>query len=316
MHMKKILFLTVACAVLATGGFAQSKKDKKKKDGAAKTEAGASQVAPYSVTENGLEYKLLKDVAGKTANVGDFIEMHIITGIGDSVLFDSYQMNNNQPVPFQVQPAAFKGDIGEAFTMMSAGDSAIFRVPVDSILKTGAQALPWMEAGKDMKISYTIHVLSVKTPQQMQEDMQREMETQKGTDDKLLQEYFAENKIKAEKTASGLYYTISKKGTGPLPSAGDSISMNYTGKLLNGEAFDSNVDPQFQHVQPFWFLLGMRQVIAGWDEGIALLPKGSKATLYIPSGLAYGPQSPGPQIPANSVLIFDVEVVDVRKGGQ
>ncbi len=312
--------MAMACSLITTGGFAQSKKDKKKKSGETKTEtetaAPPAQTSSYLTTENGLEYKLLKDVAGTPAKVGDFVEMHIITGVGDSVLFDSYQMNNNQPVPFQVQPAAFKGDIGEAFTMMSAGDSAVFRVPIDSILKTGAQALPWMEAGKGMKINYTIHVLSVKTPEQMQADMQREMEAQKDVDEKLLQEYFAEKKIKATKTTSGLYYSISKKGAGLLPSTGDSVSMNYTGKLLNGEAFDSNVDPQFQHVQPFWFLLGMRQVIAGWDEGIALLPKGSKATLYIPSGLAYGPQSPGPQIPANSVLVFDVEVVDVKKAGK
>ena len=86
--------------------------------------------------------------------------------------------------------------------------------------------------------------------------------------------------------------------------------MNYTGKLLIGTPFDSNVDPQFGHVSPFVFALGTGQVIRGWDEGIALFKKGGKGVLYIPSSLAYGERSPGPQIPANSVLIFDVEVVD------
>jgi FKBP-type peptidyl-prolyl cis-trans isomerase len=90
--------------------------------------------------------------------------------------------------------------------------------------------------------------------------------------------------------------------------------MNYTGMTLAGAKFDSNVDPQFNHVQPFWFNLGMGQVIKGWDEGIALMPKGSKGTLYIPSTLAYGAQSPSPLIPANSVLVFDVEVVDAKPG--
>jgi FKBP-type peptidyl-prolyl cis-trans isomerase FkpA len=82
--------------------------------------------------------------------------------------------------------------------------------------------------------------------------------------------------------------------------------------------FDSNEDPAFQHVQPFTFNLGTGQVIPGWDEGIALLNKGAKAKLLIPSPLAYGdrgmPGSPAnPEgIPANSVLIFDVEVKNIK----
>jgi len=317
--MKKAIIAVAALSCIATGGFAQGKKgkDKKKSSAPAATTAPAQEAAPspFKTTENGLEYQILKDVPGPTANVGDYIEMHIITRIGDSVLFDSYKMNNNQPVPFQVQPPAFKGDIGEAFTLMSAGDSAIFRVSVDSILNTGAQALPWMQKGVGMKLDYTVHILTVKNTEQMRADMEREQAQQKETDEKLLQEYFAGKKIKATRTASGLYYAITKKGTGAQPAAGDSVSMNYTGMLLDGQKFDSNVDPAFQHVQPFWFTLGMHQVIAGWDEGIALLPKGTKATLYIPSGMAYGAQSPSPQIPANSILVFDVEVVNVKKAG-
>ncbi len=81
--------------------------------------------------------------------------------------------------------------------------------------------------------------------------------------------------------------------------------------LLNGEKFDSNVDPQFQHVQPFEFMLGKGSVIKGWDEGIALLKKGGKATLFIPSTLAYGANSPSPKIPAHSVLVFEVELNEI-----
>jgi FKBP-type peptidyl-prolyl cis-trans isomerase FkpA len=317
--MKKSIIVITALSCIATGAFAQGKgkkKDKNKETAAAAPAQETPAPSPFKTAESGLEYLLLKDVPGPTANVGDFIEMHITTRIGDSLLFDSYTMNDNQPVPFQVQPSSFRGDIGEALTMLSAGDSAIFRVPVDSILKTGVQALPWMKEGAGMKVDYIVHLLSVKTAEQMRADMEREQAQQKETDERLLQEYIAGNKIKATRTASGLYYSITKKGTGATPGAGDSVSMNYTGRLLSGETFDSNVDPAFHHVQPFWFTLGRGQVIQGWDEGIALLPKGTKATLYIPSGLAYGPQSPGPQIPANSILIFDVEVVDVKKAAK
>jgi FKBP-type peptidyl-prolyl cis-trans isomerase len=90
------------------------------------------------------------------------------------------------------------------------------------------------------------------------------------------------------------------------------VTIDYTGHLLDGTVFDSNVDPKFQHPEPFTTVIGVGRVIAGWDKGITLLKKGSKATLYIPSGMGYGPRGNG-RIPANSVLVFDVEVVEVTK---
>ena len=115
-----------------------------------------------------------------------------------------------------------------------------------------------------------------------------------------------------EKTASGLYYIVDKDGTGEQVKAGQTISVNYTGKTLDVQTFDSNIDPKFSHTDPLKFPVGQGQVIPGWDEGMMLLKKGSKARLFIPSPLAYGAQSPGPGIPANSVLMFDVEVLGVE----
>lgn len=136
-------------------------------------------------------------------------------------------------------------------------------------------------------------------------------QTQAEKDDAILQKYFAEHKIKATKTPSGLYYVINQKGSGDNAKAGQNVTVNYTGKLLDGKPFDSNVDPQFNHVQPFSFTLGNHQVISGWDEGIAHYNKGAKGTLYVPSTLGYGPQSRGP-LPANAIMIFDVELVDAK----
>ena len=115
-----------------------------------------------------------------------------------------------------------------------------------------------------------------------------------------------------------MYYAVKAEGAGEKAVAGDSVTMKYTGTLLDGTKFDSNTDTAFQHTQPFQFVLGRGAVIKGWDEGVALLKTGSKATFYIPSPMAYGPQArPGgganPKgIPANSVLIFDVELVSSK----
>lgn len=92
---------------------------------------------------------------------------------------------------------------------------------------------------------------------------------------------------------------------------GDVLVMNYTGRLTSGTVFDSNVDPKFGHVEPFKFTLGAGQVIKGWDEGLVGMKVGEKKTLTITPDKGYGAQAVGP-IPANSTLVFDVEVVGIE----
>ncbi len=92
---------------------------------------------------------------------------------------------------------------------------------------------------------------------------------------------------------------------------GDTLIMNYTGRLTDGTVFDSNVDPKFRHVEPFEFVLGAGQVIQGWDEGLVGMKIGEKKTLNIPPEKAYGDRATG-SIPANSTLIFDVELVGIK----
>ncbi|MBS1645669.1 MAG: FKBP-type peptidyl-prolyl cis-trans isomerase [Bacteroidetes bacterium] len=276
-----------------------------------------AQSGSFKTLPSGLQYKIVKDDPSiQKPAIGDYMEFHIKSFIKfngkDSMLFDSRVMNNNQPVPFQVAPPAFKGDLAEGFQLLTQGDSALFRVPVDSIIKAGNQTLPWMKKGAKQYIEYSVAVTKVMTADQMKKEQEAAAGKQVAIDEQIIKDYIAKNNIKAERTASGLYYIIEKLGTGPKANQGDSVSMNYTGTTLDGTKFDSNVDPAFHHVEPFWFNLGIGQVIKGWDEGIALMPKGSKGKLIIPSTLAYGPQSPTPAIPANSVLVFDVEVKDVK----
>jgi len=138
----------------------------------------------------------------------------------------------------------------------------------------------------------------------------KKIAAQKLTDEKTLQEYFTKNHLSPFKAPLGFYYTISKEGTGNKILAGETVSLNYSGRLLDGTVFDSNTDPAFKHVEPLMFEVGKGMVIKGYDKGVQLLKRGSVATLYIPSGLAYGERAK-PQIPANSILVFDVEVLDV-----
>lgn len=92
---------------------------------------------------------------------------------------------------------------------------------------------------------------------------------------------------------------------------GDTLVMNYTGRLINGTVFDSNVLPKFGHVEPFKFTLGAGQVIKGWDEGLLGMKVGEKKTLTIPPEKGYGSRAVG-SIPANATLIFDVELIGIE----
>jgi len=109
------------------------------------------------------------------------------------------------------------------------------------------------------------------------------------------------------KTASGLSYILTEEGNGATPQAGDKVEVHYTGKLTNGTVFDSSVS----RGQSFSFQLGVGQVIRGWDEGVALLKVGDKATFTIPAELAYGEQGAGGVIGPNETLIFEVELLGI-----
>ena len=311
--MNKILILAVPALLLAGSSHAQ--KGKKPARGGRQKPVVTENTydSGFTKTKTGLMYKIVKDAPGtQKAALGDFMEFHISTRMGDSVLFDSRKMNNNMPVPYQVAKPAFGGDLSEGLMMLTTGDSAVFLVSVDSVLKMGGQALPWMKAGEDQKLQYEIAVTKVQTAAQQQAEKKAMAGKQVEIDEKLLQDYFKANNLKPMKTPAGLYYTITEKGKGVMPKTGDKVTMNYTGTTMDGKIFDSNVDPAFSHVQPFTFGLGQGQVIKGWDEGIALMPVGTKGVLYIPSTMAYGERSPSAAIPPNAVLIFDVEVVSIE----
>ena len=110
-----------------------------------------------------------------------------------------------------------------------------------------------------------------------------------------------------ETTDSGLRYKIINRGSGKQTQKGKTVSVHYEGSLLNGQIFDSS----YTRKKPIDFKLGVGQVIAGWDEGIALLKVGDKARFVIPSNLGYGSSGAGGVIPPNATLLFDVELMDV-----
>ena len=122
----------------------------------------------------------------------------------------------------------------------------------------------------------------------------------------------AQTQGKAMTTESGLQIIDTTVGTGASPATGQTCVMHYTGWLYEGgvkvKKFDSSVD----RGEPFSFPIGMKRVIAGWDEGVATMKVGGKRTLIIPPGLGYGARGAGGVIPPNATLMFDVELLAIK----
>ena len=127
--------------------------------------------------------------------------------------------------------------------------------------------------------------------------------SQAETDENTINKYISDNKLNAQASGSGLHYVIASQGTGVQPNSGSVVTVKYDGFLIDGSLFDqsSSLGASFP----------LSSVIKGWQEGIPFFKKGGKGTLLIPSALGYGSQATG-KIPANSVLIFNIELLDVK----
>ncbi|HET9055162.1 MAG TPA: FKBP-type peptidyl-prolyl cis-trans isomerase, partial [Cyclobacteriaceae bacterium] len=154
---------------------------------------------------------------------------------------------------------------------------------------------------------------------------EKKQKAQTAKDSAAIEAYLAKNNIAAQKTESGLYYVITQPGKGENGQPGQSVKVDYTGYTLAGEYFDTSVKAvaiekglynpereQYAPYAPYDVVIDRSQVIKGWHEALKVLNKGAKATIFVPSALAYGPQRRSEVIKENEVLIFELEIVDLK----
>jgi len=159
---------------------------------------------------------------------------------------------------------------------------------------------------KNLSILSLIILFAFSSCKQKVEPINFPANSQQAKDNKLILEYIAnKNLTNVKKTDSGIYYVMEKEGEGEHPTPASKVKAHYHGELLDGTKFDSSYDRN----QPLEFNLG--QVVRGWGISIPLLKKGGKGKFLIPSDLAYGANGAG-KIPPNSVLMFDIELVDFQ----
>ena len=265
----------------------------------------------FKKTKGGMPYKLFPSKSGKKAVVGGFLKVHTVTKKNDSVLISTYEsMPTYLPVSAQTQPY----DPSEVIGQLKEGDSLYTVRLVDTFMKRAPGQLP-PSFKKGDRIITTIKVLKVlSSEEETNKDYEQEnkafSQKQLTKDEKGLNDYFAKNNIKAEKTPGGAYVQILTPGAGPQIADGKYLSLKYKGMTLAGKVFDTNMDNSFGHADPMNMVLGQQPIIKGFEEGLRMLREGSKAKVYIPSSMAYGNNAP-PQIGPNQNLIFEIEVLKV-----
>jgi FKBP-type peptidyl-prolyl cis-trans isomerase len=261
----------------------------------------------YEVTESGLYYTINESGEGDQVEMEDIVTIDLKYGSDDSTLYDS------EAVPFPTQlrvgPAAYNGDVMEGFTMLSVGDDASFKTSADSFFTIIAKSPMPDFIAPGSYLTFDIKILKAQTYDELSAEKEAEAAVNKEKETELMTSFLSENSITAEPTESGLIYVEQIAGDGPAAERGSMVKVHYIGRLLTGEKFDASHD----RGEPIEFTLGAGQVIPGWDEGIGMMNVGGKATLIIPSSLAYGENPPaGSIIGAYSPLVFDVELLEVN----
>ncbi|HWV73892.1 MAG TPA: FKBP-type peptidyl-prolyl cis-trans isomerase, partial [Pseudosphingobacterium sp.] len=293
---------------------------------AALTTLGATSCQSFKDGEGGMQYKIVKEESKTKIKEGDFISLGaIITTENDSLLNSSYEME--QPFYLAAQKPMYKGDIFTALSMLGEGDSAVFKLNIDSMVAKSGQPKP------PFKGKYIVHTFKINKviPKgkltdslfnvEVEKYIAQDRDKAKNAEAGKIENYIKKNNLDVQTTASGLKYKIEKEGQGAKPNVGDTVVVHYTGRFLGGKVFDTSVKEEAKKpggpynamrepYEPIKIPIGVGAVVPGWDEGLALLPKGAKALLVLPSKLAYGEQG-SMGIQPYTPLAFSVEIIDI-----
>jgi FKBP-type peptidyl-prolyl cis-trans isomerase FkpA len=278
----------------------------------------------YEAGPGGMLYKIYTHNNGPKIQVGNFIKVNAVGKTdGDSVLFSTY---DSHPILTVVPKSPFKGDVFTGMQYLSEGDSATIKVLADSAFKV--QTKPKGFKGKyltyDVKVDRVIEK-GLLTDSAFQEVIKTylvdEGQKLRAQEPGKISRYISGHNLKLTRTADSLFYVINKPGIGAKIAPGDTVIMNYTGKLFNGKVFDSSikeevvrskmpVDPTRQYI-PAHIVVDSKSIIRGWYEGLQLLNKGASATFIVPSKLAYG-KSGVSIIAPYTPIVFEITVINVR----
>lgn len=291
----------------------------------------------FKQTSTGLAYKVKEKGEGPLPAAGQLLLLEMIYRTKDNqVIFNSDDLGFPMIAPYGEIVDKADGGMYEAIAMLQKGDKYIFKMPAKTLLGAQFETLAAKHQLEENTPLYVhLHLKDVTTEEGMKEievnyfqAMMKKREEQAAQqlpkDVEAINAYLSKHQLQATATPSGLRYMLTTPGQGAYPQAGDIVSVNYIGKTLEGQVFDTNIlEESKKHnlydakrsYEPMKFTIGQGNMIPGFEEGIQLLNKHAKASLVVPSVLAYRDLDLSPHIKPHSSLIFEVELVDIQTGG-
>jgi FKBP-type peptidyl-prolyl cis-trans isomerase len=257
-----------------------------------------------------MPYKLFASTEGRKLNVGHFVKVEQIIYLNDSLMFDSH---GKLPLYFRIDSTGRPYDPSEIFSQLKVGDSIVTVQLIDTFMKRyPGQVPPIYKKGDKIITHYTVKG-SLPVPGDYLTDLEKEKQIFLEREIKELGVYLEKNNIEARKTEMGTFVHVKDPGTGPEVDSGKYVTVNYTGRLMDGKIFDSNTTDSFGHKQPLVYGVDISPMgVIGLPDGMKLLKQGGKADIYIPSMLAYAAIPPGgSNIPPFAKLVFEVEILKV-----
>jgi FKBP-type peptidyl-prolyl cis-trans isomerase FkpA len=262
----------------------------------------------YEKHASGLEYIIVeKGKSDVKLKNGDVISVLMTYETEDGkVLFNSYQTNRKY-LRTVSKPSHKGGSFEDGLMLLGVGDSAIFRINAESFLRySELQSKISADIKPEDFIIVKLRVLELVEKDNFDDILSDKYHTDETVEMELLNNYLKNANINVKPTESGLYYVEKVKGKGRQAQKGNQVSVHYTLTLIDGQLIETSLDKK-----PISYRLGEGKVIDGWEEGIAYMREGGKATLIVPSKIGYGKEGKGSIMP-NSTLIFEVELVKVN----
>ncbi len=247
----------------------------------------------------------IKSEDGQKPMLNDWVTLDLIYRFEDTVLFNSEEMG--EPMVFPMILPTFQGDLYAGLTLLNVGDSVTFVFPADSFyMKTaGYPELPdFIEPNTDM--FFDVKLLKIQNQQEMDAEKSAQFKELREQEKIILQAYLDEQNITVEPKPSGLYVIEQKRGTGRLPREGDMLRLHFTIEMLDGLLLFSSFDQD-----PIDVEFGSEFDTEGFSEGIGYMRKGGKASLIVPSHLAYDSVGVPQVLPPFTPLIYNLELLDI-----
>lgn len=275
----------------------------------------------FKKTKTGLKYKIIASESGEKLNPGDLVKFQYKVIYKDSVVQSTY---GTLPAFDMVDANGRHHDFSEVLSQLKVGDSLVTIQLYDSIASNPSYGVPkYLKKGQTQQSSLKILAVYKDDPATGKlardvafADYEKIVMDYKAKEIAEIEKYLTKNNIKAEKINDNFFIEIEKEGTGPKADSGKIVGINYSGAVIGGRYFDSNVDKAKQarkhNLDTFYFAAKESGAIQGILEAITLFKVGTKAKLYIPSLLAYGPQGTPPVVNPYQNLMFEIELVSVK----